>query len=141
VGATQHRGEYDFELDMYVLQFQYVVSPETSPARLALTIVHEAMHARLARLSIAYSEQLRARVERICIAAEIDLAGKLPGGESLAQAGRIMGAMGLPLRRPLRVTWCHISPPPPTEAAARRRPGSLPPPIVAKQTQNVAFGA
>ena len=88
VGATPHRGEYDSELDMCVLQFQYVVSPETSPARLALTIVHEAMHARLARSGIGYSEALRARVERMCIAAEIDFADRLPGGAPLAQAAR-----------------------------------------------------
>jgi hypothetical protein len=88
VGATQHRGEYESELGMCILQLQYVLAPETSPARLALTIAHEAMHARLERMGIGYSEQLRTRVERACIAAEIDLAGRLPGAESLAEGAR-----------------------------------------------------
>jgi hypothetical protein len=36
----------------------------------------------------AVAEQLRARVERVCIAAEIDLADRLPGAESLAEGAR-----------------------------------------------------
>jgi hypothetical protein len=88
VGATPYRGEYDSELDMCVLQFEYVVSPDTSPARLALTIAHEAMHARLARRGIGYSESVRARVERICILSEIDLAERLPGSQALVDGAR-----------------------------------------------------
>jgi hypothetical protein len=52
VGATHNRGEWVLELEMCVLRFDYVVSPETSPARLALTLVHEATHARLDRIGL-----------------------------------------------------------------------------------------
>lgn len=52
---------------------------------LALTIVHEATHARLHRAGIAYRAQLIERVERCCVRSEIAFARRVPGGESLAR--------------------------------------------------------
>ena len=43
-------------------------------------IVHEAAHARLFRAGIGYREDLRDRVERICIGRELAFAAKLPDG-------------------------------------------------------------
>lgn len=52
---------------------------------LALAIVHEATHARLASLGVGYGRELRPRVERICVAEEMRLARRLPGrGPELA---------------------------------------------------------
>jgi hypothetical protein len=71
---------------MCILQFDYVLSQETSSARLAQTLVHEAMHARLYKMGIAYDEALRARVEHLCVQAEVALAQRLPGGAELVAA-------------------------------------------------------
>jgi hypothetical protein len=88
VGATYNRGEWLSKLRMCVLRFEYVVSPDTSPARLALILVHEATHARLDRLGCTYAEKDRAEVERICVRAEIALAERLPDGAPLAENAR-----------------------------------------------------
>jgi hypothetical protein len=88
VGATPHRGEWFLEFQMCVLRFDYVVSPDISPARLALTLAHEATHARLDRMGCTYAEKGRAEVERICVRAEIALAERLPDGRSLAENAR-----------------------------------------------------
>ena len=46
-------------------------------AELALTIVHEATHARIHRAGVKVDARVRSRVEHVCIGAEIDLAAKL----------------------------------------------------------------
>src|SRR2546427_9194317 len=46
-------------------------SPQTSAARLASTLVHEATHARLDRLGFRYAAERRARIEGICFRREI----------------------------------------------------------------------
>lgn len=51
--------------------------------QVALTIVHEAMHARIARRGIPYADDQRERHERAATAAEVRFAKKLPGGEEL----------------------------------------------------------
>lgn len=54
----------------------------------ALTIVHEATHARLYRSGIPYHPQLRARIENCCVKQEIEFAHTLPRGATLAEARR-----------------------------------------------------
>ena len=49
---------------------------------LAMTIVHEATHARLERELSSYSPENRERVERACVEAEIAFAERVPGSES-----------------------------------------------------------
>jgi hypothetical protein len=88
VGATHNRAEWVLGLEMCVLRFDYVVSPETSPAKLALTLVHEATHARLDRIGCSYAENDRARVERVCVQAEVALAERLTDGADLAENAR-----------------------------------------------------
>jgi hypothetical protein len=51
----------------------------------ALTLVHEATHARLCAAGIDYPKNLRERIERICVDAEIDFATRLPDAERLVQ--------------------------------------------------------
>ncbi|MGH7653052.1 MAG: hypothetical protein ACREN6_00145 [Gemmatimonadaceae bacterium] len=48
---------------------------------IALTIVHEATHARLWHAGFRYHERLRGRIERICVGAERAFAMRLPDAE------------------------------------------------------------
>lgn len=49
----------------------------------ACQLVHEATHARLWRLGFRYSEDIRHRIEQICVKAELDLLARIPGTEAL----------------------------------------------------------
>lgn len=60
------------------------VSDVMSSEELALTLVHEATHARLWRLGVRYDEALRTRIEKICIRRELAVAHKLPDGQQWA---------------------------------------------------------
>ncbi len=60
------------------------VNGEMPSEELALTLVHEATHARLWRLGVGYEEALRARVEQICMRRELAVARKLPDGQEWA---------------------------------------------------------
>jgi hypothetical protein len=57
----------------------------SSPTILASAIVHEATHGRLMRYNIGYEEQIRSRVEKICMRQELRFALKVPDGEELQQ--------------------------------------------------------
>jgi hypothetical protein len=56
----------------------------STSAELAMTIVHEATHARIESLGVRYEEPLRTRIESLCVAQEAAFARTLPGGELLA---------------------------------------------------------
>lgn len=51
----------------------------------ALLIVHEATHARLERRGISMTQLNAARVERLCVDAQVNFARRVPGGEEVAQ--------------------------------------------------------
>jgi hypothetical protein len=51
--------------------------------KLALTIVHEATHARLWRAGFRYTPDIRGRIEHICVRAELDFARHLPRSREL----------------------------------------------------------
>jgi hypothetical protein len=51
----------------------------------ALAIVHESTHARLDRLKIPYTEDIRERVERVCIKSEIAFAKRLPDAQKFIE--------------------------------------------------------
>jgi len=53
---------------------------------LASAIVHEATHGTLIRRKIGYSQELRYRVERVCMRQELAFAQKTPNGEELRQS-------------------------------------------------------
>lgn len=62
---------------------------DDSVASTAMTLAHEATHARLRRRGFRYRGALKPRIERLCIEAEITLGGKITGAEELvAQARR-----------------------------------------------------
>jgi hypothetical protein len=70
------RAEYHRDVDVCFLKADFVRTGHPGP--IALSIVHEATHARMRRLSHADPAR-RARMERRCIAAEIAFASRVPG--------------------------------------------------------------
>jgi hypothetical protein len=78
-------GKWLNELQTCVLDRNYFCQDKISASRMALTIVHEATHARLCKLKIKYTEDIRERVERICIKSEIAFAKRLPDGQKLVE--------------------------------------------------------
>ena len=80
------RGEYQSEGGLCVLNDEHVCAPETSVARIASTVVHEATHARLIRAGVPYEESLRPRIERICFRAQRAFGLRLPDGADVVDA-------------------------------------------------------
>jgi len=81
-------------LTTYVAQFspswsacfldeRFVLGDTTDAAHIAAAIVHEATHARLWRCGFGYDEEVRQRVEAVCVRREVAFANKLPDGERI----------------------------------------------------------
>lgn len=66
------------------LDRRFVLDEKTALESIACTIVHEATHARLWRNGIFYDEDIRVRVEGVCIGSEIAFADRLPEGTWIA---------------------------------------------------------
>jgi hypothetical protein len=81
--ATYGCGQYHHALRACVLDERYVADPATTVKQIALTIVHEATHARLERCGIAYREELRTRIEAICCRREMAFAVRLSSSTEL----------------------------------------------------------
>jgi hypothetical protein len=76
------------------LEERFVLDEKTTPQLIATVIVHEATHARLHRCGIGYGEDIRYRVEEICLKREIAFAAKLPDGlQARDQAERTIEAL------------------------------------------------
>jgi hypothetical protein len=73
------------ELQTCVLDAEYFRRTDISASEMAITIAHEATHARLSKFRIGYAEEIRARVERICIKSEIAFAKRLPDCQKLLE--------------------------------------------------------
>jgi hypothetical protein len=73
------------KLQMCILDRDFYCRNDASTSRMTLTIVHEATHARLCKFKVKYSEDIRDRVERICIKSEIAFAKRLPDGKKLVE--------------------------------------------------------
>ncbi len=78
VGPTHSLAKCIYGASMCLLRFEYVTDDHTTPRQLAMTLVHEGMHARLLRADIPYDERCRRRVERLCVLAEVIFARRLP---------------------------------------------------------------
>ncbi|MBZ9671668.1 hypothetical protein LB543_14830 [Mesorhizobium sp. ESP7-2] len=78
-------GRYQQATSTCELDERFVLNQGTTPERIASTIVHEATHARLGRCGIGYQEELRTRVEQVCIRREMAFARKLPSGADIDQ--------------------------------------------------------
>ena len=69
-----------------IVDADFVAAPDTTSADIAQGLVHEATHARLQRAGVAYREELRPRIERICRNAETRFLHRLPNAnEALAR--------------------------------------------------------
>jgi hypothetical protein len=75
---------YDRNSKFIALSWPFVL--QGTAADLAMTIIHEATHHRIAEWGIAYDESLRGRIEAVCVGPEVAFARRLPGGESLAES-------------------------------------------------------
>ncbi len=62
------------------LDERFVLADTTETAHIAAAIVHEATHARLWRHGFGYDEEVRERVEAVCVRREMAFASKLPEG-------------------------------------------------------------
>lgn len=65
------------------LDERFVLGEHTTTEQIAGAIVHEATHARLHQGGIGYEQELRDRVEQVCMERELAFAAKLPNGESI----------------------------------------------------------
>ena len=66
-----------------VLTASYVLSTSLHPESVAMTLVHENMHARLDRAGVVYREDRRAAIEVLCAMAELAFARRIAWDESL----------------------------------------------------------
>ena len=76
---------YERSVNACVLDERYVLSEATSLEQIAGAIIHEATHARLERWGIDYDEQVRPRIEAICLRRELAFASRLPHGAQLRE--------------------------------------------------------
>jgi len=85
-------GSFNASLNACQLDERFVLDEKSAPELIASVIVHEATHARLMRCGIGYEEELRARVEKVCLRRELAFAAKLSNGERIrAQADPELG--------------------------------------------------
>jgi len=64
-----------------LLDERFVLGEPTETIHIAAAIVHEATHARLWRYGFGYDEEVRQRVEAVCVRREVAFANKLPGAD------------------------------------------------------------
>lgn len=74
-----------------VVELTFVVNPSFTLGQVASTILHEAMHARLDVMGVHLGPDDRAREERFCRRAEIELGMQLPDGAPIVE--RALGAL------------------------------------------------
>lgn len=85
IGAWGPLGEWLRAARLVRLNDAYAAKPETHPAHVASTLVHEATHAWLESRGFEYAPSQRRRIEAICHRAEAAFARRLDGGGALAQ--------------------------------------------------------
>ena len=77
-GIEHHRVAYwENSAGLCVITTRYLEAPDTTLEDLALTLVHESMHARLFALGARYDDGRRAHAEVICAMAELAFAHRL----------------------------------------------------------------
>jgi hypothetical protein len=76
---------YDRALNACVFDERYVLAETTTLEKIAVSIVHEATHARLEHREIKYEEKLRSRIEAVCAGRELAFANKLPNSAELQE--------------------------------------------------------
>jgi hypothetical protein len=79
-------GSFNEPINTCELDTRFVRAETSTPEQIAAVIVHEATHARLLRSGIDYSQDLRARVEAICLRREIAFATRLRNGAQIRES-------------------------------------------------------
>jgi hypothetical protein len=74
---------FDESLKACEIDTRFVLDEGSEPEIIAAAIVHEATHARLARCGIRYDENMRRRIEAVCVRRELAFAARLPNGEPI----------------------------------------------------------
>lgn len=87
------RGAYFPEERVCLVELTFAVNPAHSIVEIAATILHEAMHARIHRMGVRQDLITRAREERFCRRAEIELAQAVPGGDTVLE--RALAALAM----------------------------------------------
>jgi hypothetical protein len=82
------RGAFFYEQRECLVELTFTVNPRHSIAEIAASIVHEATHARVAAMCGPLPWEQRAREERLCRQAELELGLALPDGEVVIQRAR-----------------------------------------------------
>ena len=80
-----YRGAFLPATRQCMVELTFVVNRTFSPAQVAATILHEAMHARLYARGIAVEAGESHRQERFCRRAEIEFGSLVPGGEPIVR--------------------------------------------------------
>ena len=83
--AIGGRASYHHNIRTCKLDERYIMADTTTKEEIASSIVHEATHARLMNCGIGYEEELRTRVEAVCVRQEWAFAAKLPNGQLIQQ--------------------------------------------------------
>jgi hypothetical protein len=71
-----------------LVELTFAVNPRHSLPEIAASIVHEATHARVARMCSTRPPETHAREERLCRRAELELGLSLPDGEVVVRRAR-----------------------------------------------------
>jgi hypothetical protein len=82
------RGAFFPESRECLVELTFTVNPRHALAEIAASIVHEATHARVERWCGALAPERRAREERLCRRAELELGLALPDGAVVVQRAR-----------------------------------------------------
>ncbi|TGQ45915.1 hypothetical protein [Mesorhizobium sp. M00.F.Ca.ET.216.01.1.1] len=94
VWAIPYRGQFKKSTWTCELDQRFVLDEKTSSELIASVIVHEATHARLARVGIEYREELRQRIEQVCIRRQLASIKGLPKAtEAFDEAERMLDAL------------------------------------------------
>ena len=87
------RGAYFYRERACLVELTFSVNKEFSDAEVAATILHEAMHARLHALGFPLEMEDRARQERFCRRAEIELGELVPNGQKIVERAQWSAAL------------------------------------------------
>ncbi|MEO7987519.1 MAG: hypothetical protein ABI766_13385 [Gemmatimonadales bacterium] len=82
------RGAFFPESSECLVELTFTVNPRHALPEIAASIVHEALHARVARMCGTRPSKQRAREERLCRRAELEFGLALPDGAVVVQRAR-----------------------------------------------------
>ena len=95
VARFPSRGAYFPEHRACLVELTFLARRDIGPATIGATIVHEGMHARVHRMGVAEAGRDRAREERICRRAELELGQALPAAEGAPVIERALASLQL----------------------------------------------